>query len=427
MFKTVKSYLKFYATHNFLLNKRIEKIHTCYNSSSYDLLKNDKFLRMLRNVYNSNSFYKKLYDNYGVNIHSIKSIDDINKLPVLKKSDIRENPNSIKQGRGFLTKKGFTSGTTGSPLVVYRDYDSILNEHAYIWWYRINSGLNPKDRKISIRGDLNRDTIHYLDKASNTLFISSFALNDSNINKIIPIIREFSPKAALGYPSSLYTIASWLEENNEMLNIPLSFTSSESLLAFQEEIINKTLNTKLFDWYGNAERTIALYREDSKYYEPLLYSINEYEKDRVITTSLINNYFPLIRYEVNDVIDCTGKYDFNKKSIIIGGIDGRVEDYVLLPDGTRIGRLDVVFKGLNNVSMAQIIQKDKFTVDIRLVPLPTYSKNDELLLIKNLKSKLGNAINLNIVLVNKDQIEYYKSGKYKLVISKINRIYSISS
>lgn len=420
MFRTVKSHIKFYIRHNFLLNKRIKKIHSYYNSPSYDLLKNDKFLRMLRNVYKINPFYKKLYNDYGIDIHSIKSIDDLDKLPVLKKSDIRENTNSIKQGKGFLINKGYTSGTTGSPLVVYRDYDSILNEHAYIWWYRINSGLNPKDKKISIRGDLDRDTLCYLDKASNTLFISSFALNDSNINKIIPIIREFSPKAALGYPSSLYTIASWLEENNEVLNIPLSFTSSESLLAFQEEIINKTFNTKLFDWYGNAERTIALYREGSKYYEPLLYSINEYEKERVITTSLINNYFPLIRYEVNDVIDSTGKYDFKKKSIIIGGIDGRIEDYVLLPDGTRIGRLDVVFKGVNNISMAQIIQKDKLTVDIRLVPLPTYSKNDELLLIKNLKSKLGNAINLNIILVNKDQIEYSKSGKYKLVISKIN-------
>lgn len=419
MISIIKSHIKFYARHNFLLNKRIKKIQTFYNSSSYDLLKNDKFLRMLRNVYNTNSFYKKLYDNYGINIHSIKSIDDINKLPVLKKSDIRENTEEIKQNSGFLINKGYTSGTTGSPLVVYRDYDSILNEHAYIWWYRINSGLNPKDRKISIRGDLNRDTLHYLDKVSNTLFISSFALNDSNINKIIPIIREFSPKAALGYPSSLYTIASWLEENNEVLNIPLSFTSSESLLAFQEEIINKTFNTKLFDWYGNAERTIALYREGSKYYEPLLYSINEYEKERVITTSLINNYFPLIRYEVNDVIDSTGKYDFKKKSIIIGGIDGRIEDYVLLPDGTRIGRLDVVFKGVNNISMAQIIQKDKLTVDIRLVPLPTYSKNDELLLIKNLISRLGVKIKINISLIEKDQIEYSSSGKFKLVLSKL--------
>ena len=116
MFKTVKSYLKFYATHNFLLNKRIEKIHTCYNSSSYDLLKNDKFLRMLRNVYNSNSFYKKLYDNYGVNIHSIKSIDDINKLPVLKKSDVREITNSIKQTKGFLINKVVPQTRIFSPI-----------------------------------------------------------------------------------------------------------------------------------------------------------------------------------------------------------------------------------------------------------------------------------------------------------------------
>lgn len=419
MFKTVKSYLKFYATHNFLLNNRIEKIHTCYNSSSYDLLKNDKFLRILRNVYNSNSFYKKLYDNYGVNIHSIKSIDDINKLPILKKSDIRENPNSIKQGRGFLTKKGFTSGTTGSPLVVYRDYDSILNEHAYIWWYRINSGLNPKDRKISIRGDLNRDTIHYLDKASNTLFISSFALNDSNINKIIPIIKEFSPKAALGYPSSLYTIASWLEENNEMLNIPLSFTSSESLLAFQEEIIKKTFNTNIFDWYGNAERTIALYRVGTKYFEPLLYSINEYQTDRVITTSLINNYFPLIRYEVNDVLDNTGKYDFERRSTIINKIYGRVEDYILLPDGAKIGRLDIVFKGVKNINFAQIVQRDLFSIDIKIVPLFNYCKDDELLLRKNLISRLGAKIKINISLIEKDQIEFSSSGKFKLVLSKL--------
>lgn len=69
--------------------------------------------------------------------------------------------------------------------------------------------------------------------------------------------------------------------------------------------------------------------------------------------------------------------------------------------------------------MSQIIQKDKFSLDIRLVPLPNYSKKDELLLIKNLNSKLGNDVILNIVLVGKSQIEYSKSGKYKLVISKL--------
>lgn len=419
MISIIKSHLKFYARHNFMLNKKIEKIHAFYDAPSYELLKNEAFLNMLNQAYKSNTFYKQLYNDHGVDINSIKSIDDAKNLPIIKKADVRDNTEQIKQKTGLLINRGYTSGTTGSPLVVYRDYDSILNEHAYIWWYRINSGLNPKDRKISIRGDLNRDTLYYLDKASNTLFISSFALNDSNITKIIPTIRKFCPKAALGYPSSLYTLAAWLEENNEELNIPLSFTSSESLLAFQEEIINKTFNSKLFDWYGNAERTIALYRVGTKYFEPLLYSINEYQTDRVITTSLINNYFPLIRYEVNDVLDNTGKYDFERRSTIINKIYGRVEDYILLPDGAKIGRLDVVFKGVKNINFAQIVQRDLFSIDIKIVPLSNYCKDDELLLSKNLISRLGAKIKINISLIEKDQIEYSSSGKFKLVLSKL--------
>lgn len=414
-----KSLINFYLIHNFILSKKIEVINKNYESKNHEFLKNEAFIKLLKNTYKNNRFYSKLYNQHGVNIKSINSIEDAKKLPIITKESVKKYSGLIKQSKGLFVRKGYTSGTTGSPLTIYRDYNSILNEHAYIWWYRINSGLSPKDKKISIRGDLNRDTLYYLDKASNTLFISSFALNDSNIAKIIPIVRKFKPKAVLGYPSSLFTFAIWLKEKNEELNIPLSFTSSESLLGFQEQTIIKAFNTKLFDWYGNAERTIALYREDSKYFEPLLYSINEYEDNRLITTSLINNYFPLIRYEVSDVIENTGKYDFEKKSIIIESINGRVEDYVLLPDGTRVGRLDVVFKGVNNIKMSQIIQKDKFSLDIRLVPLPNYSKKDELLLIKNLNSKLGNDVILNIVLVGKSQIEYSKSGKYKLVISKL--------
>ena len=414
-----KSLINFYLIFNFILSKKIEVINKNYESKNHEFLKNEAFIKLLKNTYKNNRFYSKLYNQHGVNIKSINSIEDAKKLPIITKESVKKYSGLIKQSKGLFVRKGYTSGTTGSPLTIYRDYNSILNEHAYIWWYRINSGLSPKDKKISIRGDLNRDTLYYLDKASNTLFISSFALNDSNIAKIIPIVRKFKPKAVLGYPSSLFTFAIWLKEKNEELNIPLSFTSSESLLGFQEQTIIKAFNTKLFDWYGNAERTIALYREDSKYFEPLLYSINEYEDNRLITTSLINNYFPLIRYEVSDVIENTGKYDFEKKSIIIESINGRVEDYVLLPDGTRVGRLDVVFKGVNNIKMSQIIQKDKFSLDIRLVPLPNYSKKDELLLIKNLNSKLGNDVILNIVLVGKSQIEYSKSGKYKLVISKL--------
>ena len=233
-----KSLINFYLRHNFILSKKIEVINKNYESKNHEFLKNEAFIKLLKNTYKNNRFYSKLYNQHGVNIKSINSIEDAKKLPIITKESVKKYSGLIKQSKGLFVRKGYTSGTTGSPLIVYRDYESILNEHAYIWWYRINSGLNPKDRKISIRGDLNRETLYYLDKTSNTLFISSFALNDSNIKKMIPVIRDFNPKAALGYPSSLYTFAVWLEENNEELNIPLSFTSSESLLAFQERIIN---------------------------------------------------------------------------------------------------------------------------------------------------------------------------------------------
>ena len=416
-----KSLINFYLRHNFILSKKIEVINKNYESKNHEFLKNEAFIKLLKNTYKNNRFYSKLYNQHGVNIKSINSIEDAKKLPIITKESVKKYSGLIKQSKGLFVRKGYTSGTTGSPLTIYRDYNSILNEHAYIWWYRINSGLSPKDKKISIRGDLNRDTLYYLDKASNTLFISSFALNDSNIAKIIPIVRKFKPKAVLGYPSSLFTFAIWLKEKNEELNIPLSFTSSESLLAFQEDIIKKTFNTNIFDWYGNAERTIALYREGTKYFEPLLYSINEYQTDRVISTSLINNYFPLIRYEVNDVLDNTGKYDFEKKSTIINGIYGRIEDYILLPDGTKIGRLDVVFKGINNISMAQIIQKEVCSIQIKVVPFSNYSDNDEKKLRKNLTNKLGEKLEIKISVVQEDEIEYTKSKKYKLVLSKLNK------
>ena len=421
MFKKIKSYTRHFARHNYLLNKKVEQINKYYDCSDIENLRNETFINQIKSVFSKSTFYSKLYREHGLTIKSIKTIEDINKLPIINKEIVRRNLDQLRTGNKLLTTKGYTSGTTGSPLVVYRDFESILNEHAYIWWYRTKQGLNPKDRKISIRGDLNRDTLHYIDQASNTLFISSFALNHSNIIKLIPVIREFSPKAALGYPSSLYTIASWLEENNEVLNIPISFTSSESLLTFQEDVIKKTFNTNIFDWYGNAERTIALYREGTKYFEPLLYSINEYQTDRVISTSLINNYFPLIRYEVNDVLDNTGKYDFERKSTIINGIYGRIEDYILLPDGTKIGRLDVVFKGINNISMAQIIQKEVSSIQIKIVPFSNYSENDEKKLRKNLTNKLGEKIEIKILVVQEDEIEYTKSKKYKLVLSKLDK------
>ena len=60
-------------------------------------------------------FYHKLYKKNNIDISKIKTIDDLEKLPIIKKEDINKNRNLF-----FSTKKekfiiSHTSGTTGKP------------------------------------------------------------------------------------------------------------------------------------------------------------------------------------------------------------------------------------------------------------------------------------------------------------------------
>jgi hypothetical protein len=55
------------------------------------------------------------------------------------------------------------------------------------------------------------------------------------------------------------------------------------------------------------------------------------------------------------------------------------------------------------------------------VPFSNYSDNDEKKLRKNLTNKLGEKLEIKISVVQEDEIEYTKSKKYKLVLSKLNK------
>jgi phenylacetate-CoA ligase len=412
MKKNLKSFLSYYLKHNYILDNKIDEINENFHCSNIEDLKNENFLKLVKLAFLKSEFYNKLYSKHNLVLNDIKSLNDIHKLPIVSKDDIRDANLKIRKPFNFLKIKAHTSGTTGSPLILHRDINSILNENAFVWWYRKRVGLNPKDRKVSVRGDLNRENLFYEDKVSNTLFISSFSLSEKNMKRIIDLIESYNPLAILGYPSSLDILSSWLLESNRKLYIPLAFTSSETLLDNQKNKIISMFNTKIYDWYGNAERSIALYSENGLYLEPPLYSHNEYNSENVITTSFLNNYFPLIRYQVDDKIVLNNSNE-------IETIEGRIEDYILLPDGTKIGRLDVVFKGVENILMAQIFQSNVKSVKFNIVKRITFSKYDLRILETNIRSKMGNDINIEIDYINQDDIVYSRSGKFKLVISDI--------
>ena len=80
----------------------------------------------------------------------------------------------------------------------------------------------------------------------------------------------------------------------------------------------------------------------------------------------------------------------------VENIDGRLEDYLVLNDGAKIGRLDHIFKDLVGVE-AQFVQIDNGRADLLIVTSPEF--NDITLnKLKNLiHEKLGKRIEIKII------------------------------
>lgn len=403
--------------HNFLFSYRLRKIKEIYNRSLSDqlALQNNAFIALVRRAYKYSSFYRAYYNQYGVDIKSIKDTRDIKALPSITKSILKQHADDILIGPKLFAKAAFTSGTSGSPLMVYRNYSSTIEEEAYLWRHREMFGHRIGMKTVSLRAELDRDTFKMFDPFSNTLMLSSYRLSDKTVEAYYNEIASFSPNAIYAFPSSVEILANFLLEKGLSLHVPLIFTSSETVYPFQREKIEKVFNAIIVDWYGNAERSIALQENlEGTYDELSLYSINEYGEDQTITTSLINTSFPIIRYEVNDIFvpdTSTGK---------VSQIIGRVDDAVELPDGTKVVRLGLVFKGLDEISFAQVIQNNYKELLVNVVPTALFHKESYTKIRKNMESLVGKEIAVKINLVSENEIIKTERGKYKLVINNLN-------
>jgi phenylacetate-CoA ligase len=380
-------------------------------------LKSKKFVKQYRNAYNNTVFYKQLYQSHGLDIKSVKDLSDVSKVPIISKLDVRDNVKNILAKSRFCVFKAYSSGTTGTPLQVYRDFSSTIKEYAYGHFFQQMHGYHLGDPVVSLRGSLNRNTFSYYDKSNNVLYLSSYHLRSEKIDEYYKLISDFKPKVIKAYPSSMHILATELYKKNLSLDIPLGFTSSEVLHDFQKQIVEKVLNTKIYDWYGNAEQTVALGQfEDELYREFPLYSHTEFEDDHLITTSFINSAFPLIRYRVDDIVTLS---NCSNGICVIKKIEGRDDDYIRLKNGQKIGRLDLAFKQAKGILAAQIIQKQIGSIQVNLIPDFNFDTKDQNKIESDLRKLVGNDCNIIFKQIESNQLIKSAKGKFNLVVSQL--------
>ena len=92
----------------------------CASRDYLHAVQSARLLKMVRTAYEKVPFYKRKFDEIGLQPGDIHSIDDITKLPFTVKTDLRDNyPFGLfAVPQGELVRIHASSGTTGNPTVV---------------------------------------------------------------------------------------------------------------------------------------------------------------------------------------------------------------------------------------------------------------------------------------------------------------------
>lgn len=424
----IKETSKYLLRSRLFVNRYVREIDAMYDMSPEELKeRNEKrFLEIFRKAFSCSSYYRSLCQEHGVTTaDDVRCLEDIVKLPVLTKDMLK------KHGKELLTRKekglikNHTSGTTGTPLTVYQDWASVWREQAYFVCYRKRCGYNYGEPIVSLRGNLTRKEISLKVHVSNTLYLSSYNINAQTAETYHRLIEKHHPKAIEGYPSSLYSLALVFRDKGLECHIPVAFTSSETMFDYQRKLIEQVFHTQIYDHYGTTERTIRLEEsfDHNGYFEDPGYGIEEYHDDYIISTSLINDVFPLIRYRTNDrVVLKPNAMLTHVGEPVVKQIDGRAISNIIGKDGTAFSdsALTFIFKEARGVRFAQFIQDEIGKVVVNIVPEAGFTLQDKANVLQSIVRTLG-ASNMDIELrtIDESEMQYTKRNKLALVISNL--------
>jgi phenylacetate-CoA ligase len=138
-------------------------------------------------------------------------------------------------------------------------------------------------------------------------------------------------------------------------------------------------------------------------------------RGRIVATNFTNRSFGLVNYETNDYVEVAVSQHClcGQKGLILDSIDGRIENYVILPDGRLIGRLDHIFKHELPVNAAQIVQNSADQIIIRIDRKSGYTVADERVILEEARIRLGHAIKIEFDYDTSPQRD--KGGKFRFI------------
>lgn len=380
-------------------------------------------------------YYRNLFTELKINPSDIRTLGDLSRLPILTKDIVQEHLDELKSEEIPANEMFIhhTSGTTGKGLTFPVTFEAEKHQWAVWWRYRLKHKIDfgipcgiftgqpvvsPKQRK---------KPFWRFNRPNNEIIYSGYHLNEKNIPYYIEHLLQSNVRWLHGYPSNLALLAAYVVQRRIDFNGQIKFvtTGAESLLSHQKKLIQRAFGCKVRNHYGLAEGVANISEcpegkmhidEDYAAVELVPQGDGSYA---VVGTNVTNQAFPLIRYDTGDIVYLSQKEQgclCGNPGRVVTSIDGRIEDYLLLKDGTRLGRMDHLFKDMVRIKEAQLVQKQAGNVIFRIVRAPEYNEADEQQLMHETRRRLGDALSVEFDYVR--EIEKSPRGKLRFVVNE---------
>ena len=391
---------------------------------------NEQLRNITEHAYNEIPHYKHLWDSHGIKPEQIQSIEDLKKLPIVKKSDIRKIAASRKHRKKRVID-GVSSGSTGEPLQYTKSVESysMHTSTALRGWQWMGFNLGDRYMKISQnpRKGLLKKTQDIINR-SQYVFLKD--ISEPEFEKLYREICKSEPKFLRSYPDPLLFFSRFIQKKEyELPSIKAINTTGNILTQEARREIETALNSTIYDAYS-CEGGAVFYQteEGPDYIGADEYAITEIvdengdevqpgEKGRMVTTDLWNTETPFIRYDTQDIVTKATESDlYSRQSSRLQSVAGRDCDILITPDGKLVivHIFTIFFEWYHSVEQFQAIQETETRFRILLVVNEQFSKKDREEIEMYWKEYFGKKAEVIIEIT--DEIPPRRTGKRRFLV-----------
>ncbi len=406
-------------------------------------LQNRRLQKLLSHLYFNVPFYKKQFDEKGIQLSDIRGVEDLPKLPFTKKVDLRGNYpfDLFAVPMNQVLRIHASSGTTGKPTVVGYSKNDLDVFDEVVARSLVCAGARPGMKLHNAYGYGLFTGGLGMHGGATKLGMAVIPVSGGMTDRQLMILQDFMPEVICCTPSYAQTLAEEFHKrgvNTKELAVKYAILGAEPWTETIREQVEAGLNVTATNIYGLSEiigpgvsqedfeeKDTGSYIWEDHFFpevvdkdtgEPLPYG----EEGVLVFTTLTKEAMPLIRYWTNDI--CSIYYDKSAKRthIKMSAIKGRADDMLIIRGvnlfHTQVEELLKDFEELApyyqlivsreetldevklNVELEENISKEFGNID--------FSINDKINLLKNqLRQKIKNNIGISM------QVELKKYGE----------------